>query len=197
MANLVPKLDLSGVTNKAEVQASLVSWNWDFSLVKVEAPEEFSTVGNYISPRRKLNAETGDLHRTARRLGALFENISPDTPDLLRAYGTRVSEICSENSKAHDKAKYGIFAEWVGPDAASIWAAATSGNNAIAIHLLACMIAEMYDSHPQAVALWTELVLKRKEQLKIKIQDMSADSVKRGAKMMAQLQDISRADLSA
>ncbi|KAI0881530.1 uncharacterized protein GGS22DRAFT_196460 [Annulohypoxylon maeteangense] len=197
MANLVTKVDLSAVKNKAELQASLVSWNWDFSLVKVEAPKEFNAVGNCISPHRKLDAETGDLHRTARRLGALFEGVSPDAPALLRAYGTRVSEICTHNSKANDKQKHGIFTEWYGPDAASIWAAATSGNHAIAVHLLACMIAEIYDSHTQAVALWVELVIKRKEQLEIEIQNVYTDPMKREARMMARLQDISRADLNA
>ncbi|KAI0416558.1 hypothetical protein F5X98DRAFT_179954 [Xylaria grammica] len=196
MASLIPKLDLSAITNKGEVQASLVAWNWDFSLVKLEAPKEFGEVQNAISSLRKSNAENGDLHKTARRLGALFEGASPDAPHLLRAYGTRVSEICTLKNIEHHKNTHGIFAGWSGLDAASIWAAATSGDHAIAIHLLACMIAEIYDSQSAAVALWTELVHRRKERLAIEIEN-STDQIKREAKMVARLQDISRADLAA
>lgn len=41
------------------------------------------------------NAEDGPLHRTARKLGALFEQILPPIKTLIKAYGVRVSEISS------------------------------------------------------------------------------------------------------
>ncbi|KAI1363674.1 hypothetical protein F5Y08DRAFT_340380 [Xylaria arbuscula] len=196
MASLIPKLDVSAVTNKAELQTSLITLNLDFSLVKQEAPKEFINVQNAISSLRKTNAETGDLHKTARRLGALFEGVAPDAPYLLRAYGTRVSEICSVKKTEQRKMGYGIFAGWSGLDAASIWAAATSGDHAIAVHLLACMVAEICDSQSSAIALWTELVHKRKERLKLEIENSTAE-ITNEVKRIVMSQDISRADLEA
>lgn len=61
--------------------------NIDFTLLKVTAPVEFSALGATISRKRKVEAEEGTLHKTARRLGALFEGILPPTDDLFRAYG--------------------------------------------------------------------------------------------------------------
>ncbi|KAI2622675.1 hypothetical protein GGS26DRAFT_593966 [Hypomontagnella submonticulosa] len=194
--SLIPKFDLSTVTNKAELHTSILAWNWDFSLVKLEAPKEFNGVGSAISDLRKADAENGDLHRTARRLGALFEGIPPDVPHLLRAYGTRVSEICGmKQIKPQDKAKHGLFSRFAGPDAASIWAAATSGDNAIAVHLLACMIAEMFEQAP-AISLWAQLIAQRKVQLEVDAAD-TTDQIKKDAKLAAKMQNISRQDLAA
>ncbi|KAI0861803.1 hypothetical protein F4860DRAFT_524134 [Xylaria cubensis] len=194
MSELIPKLDLSAVTNKAELQISLLTLNLDFSLLKREAPKEFNGVQNAISSLRKSNAETGDLHKTARRLGALFEGVSPNAPNLLRAYGTRVSEICT--LKNIEQNSHGFFAGWSGLDAASIWAAATSGDHAIAVHLLACMIAEICDSQSSAVGLWTELVHRRKGCLKIEIEN-STEEITNQRKSIIMSQDITRADLRA
>lgn len=49
-------------------------------------------------------------------------------------------------------------------DATSIWAAATSGTAAIAVHLLACMLARMF-SGPEATSIWVELIEERKKKL--------------------------------
>ncbi len=49
-------------------------------------------------------------------------------------------------------------------DGGSIWAAATSGAGAVAIHLLACMLAKLWSS-PEATSIWEEIVQRRKEQL--------------------------------
>ncbi|KAI0381137.1 hypothetical protein F5Y04DRAFT_255843 [Hypomontagnella monticulosa] len=194
--SLIPKFDLSAITNKAELQASLVAWNWDFSLVKLEAPKEFNGVGSAISDLRKANAENGDLHRTARRLGALFEGIPPEVPNLLRAYGMRVSEICEmKQITPQDRVKHGLFSRFAGPDATSIWAAATSGDNAIAVHLLACMIAEMFEQ-ASAISLWAQLIAQRKTQLEVEAANMT-DQIKREAKLAAKMQNISRQDLAA
>jgi hypothetical protein len=74
---------------------------------------------------------------TARRLGALFKDIVPSVPLLIKSYGRRVSEISQvESANPQGSKKYGTFAEFIGADATIIWAAATSGNEAIAMHLL-------------------------------------------------------------
>jgi hypothetical protein len=76
----------------------LVNINLDFSIVKTSAPKEYQGLGNALSRSRRENAEEGPLHRTARRLGALFEQIIPSMPDLAKAYGERVSEIASDST---------------------------------------------------------------------------------------------------
>lgn len=65
----------------------------------------------------------------------------PYTPRLVNAHGTRVSEIAkSPFANPRATSSDGIFADYTGADGTSIWAAATSGNSAIAVHLLACML---------------------------------------------------------
>jgi hypothetical protein len=97
----------------SQIQASLVSaqnqntlalanFNLDFSLVKVSAAEEYQGLGTALSQRRRENAEEGPLHRTARKLGALFEQVIPQIYELSEAYGRRVSEIV-EHSNAESK----------------------------------------------------------------------------------------------
>jgi len=58
-----------------------------------------------------------------------------------------------------------MFSEWVGIDATSIWAAATSGPAAITVHLLACILARLF-TVSEATSIWFELVERRQEQLK-------------------------------
>jgi hypothetical protein len=57
-----------------------------------------------------------------------------------------------------------VFQDWAGGDATTLWAAATSGKGAIAVHLLACMLARLF-SPAEATALWEELIASRKKQL--------------------------------
>jgi len=118
-----------------------------------------------LSEKRKVAAESGSSHVTARKLGALFESLLPDTPLLIDRYGTRASEITqlSEKEKASSPI-YGMFANQAGVDATSIWAAATSGSASIAVFLLACMLARMF-ARPEATAIWAELVEERKKEL--------------------------------
>ena len=61
---------------------------------------------------------------------------------------------------------YGMFADQAGVDATSIWAAATSGSAAVAVHLLACMLARMFTSS-EATSIWAELVAERKKTLAV------------------------------
>ncbi|KAI8631558.1 hypothetical protein F5Y19DRAFT_473230 [Xylariaceae sp. FL1651] len=125
-----------------ELTVAAANFNLDFSLMKVEAPKEFHGVRDALSKSRRNNAEDGMAHITARKLGALFESIIPPVRCLIEVYGKRVSDISSAlGVDASKRPVYGMFANQAGFDGTSIWAAATSGNGAIAVHLLACMLA--------------------------------------------------------
>jgi hypothetical protein len=92
----------------------------------------------------------------------------PEIPNLIEAYGTRVSEICAtldRNAKTPDA---GIFTAQAGPDGTTIWAGATSGSAALAVHLLACLLAPIWKSH-EATSLWVELVERRKQEIKVQV----------------------------
>ena len=77
---------------------ALANFNIDFSLIKVSASEEYQVLGTALSQRRRENAEEGPLHRTARKLGALFEEVIPPIAELSEAYGKRVSEIVEHST---------------------------------------------------------------------------------------------------
>ncbi|KAL8723732.1 MAG: hypothetical protein Q9225_000027 [Loekoesia sp. 1 TL-2023] len=155
----------SGVTNIAEVAPSLVHLNFNFALHQVESPVEFQGVGKALSSIRRTNAEEGQSHVTARILGALFVSLTPKTPKLFSVYGLRASEI-SQSPKINpsQNKQYGFFSSRVGADATTIWAGATSGPGAIAVHLLACMLARMWDPS-EAISIWTEIVKQRSESI--------------------------------
>lgn len=136
-----------------ELTVAAANFNIDFSLMKVEAPKEFHGVRDALSKNRRNAAEEGQPHVTARRLGALFEAIVPPIPHLIQAYGNRVSAISSRTTTKSQKFPTSeIFAAHAGPDATSIWAAATSGRGALAVHLLACMLARIWKG-PEAISL--------------------------------------------
>jgi hypothetical protein len=82
---------LASATNEVTVAAANI--NFDFALVKCEAPQEYQPLGHALSTRRKEEAEGGSLHITARRLGALFDGLCPNVPGLVSAFGTRATEI--------------------------------------------------------------------------------------------------------
>ncbi|KAL4743798.1 hypothetical protein BDV11DRAFT_201663 [Aspergillus similis] len=145
-----------------EATATLVNFNLDFSLFKIEAPKEFSPVGDALSSIRRESAESGVVHTTARKLGALFDPLLPDTPQLIKAYGSRASEIAIKSKIENRNTNYGVFESQVGVDATSIWASATSGPAAIKVHLLACILARIWESG-EATAIWDEIVSIQKQ----------------------------------
>ncbi|KAL9607957.1 MAG: hypothetical protein Q9167_007180 [Letrouitia subvulpina] len=161
MANL-SRFHASAISGIQETQIALASVNFDFSLFKVETPTEYQGLGRRLSRRRREAAEQGSEHIIARKLGALFAHDIPDTPNLFRAYGLRATEIAdlSPQGSTDD----GAFQDWTGADATSIWAAATSGREAIAMHLLACMLARVW-SASEATSIWDEIVEVRKKEL--------------------------------
>ena len=155
----ISRISASALTLHNEAQASLASVNFDFALLKFEAPAEYAAVGGSLTRIRKQNAEDGSIHIIARRLAALFGSVLPPTPNLFRAYGLRVSEITNSpiNNPKGTTTAHGPFADYIGADATSIWAAATSGKGALALHLLACLLARVWPAN-EAVSIWMQLV---------------------------------------
>jgi hypothetical protein len=168
MADLtLGKIQAALVSASNEVALAAANFNLDFTLVKFEAPKEFQPVKSILTPSRRKEAEAGPTHVIARRLAALFEGVNVSTPDLLKAYGTRVSEISLEaSSRATAGCRSSIFSEYLGIDATSIWAAATSSETggSVQVHLLACLIARMWNP-AEAVSIWDEIVACRRREI--------------------------------
>ncbi|KAK7960783.1 hypothetical protein PG988_011997 [Apiospora saccharicola] len=113
-----------------ELTVAAANFNIDFTLMKFEAPAEYQAIGNLLTPSRVREAENGPIHVTVRKLGALSDGVCPDTPNLIKAYGIRASEITQEVSDA-DSGSAGHSLNWIrkefgGIDATSIWAVSTS-----------------------------------------------------------------------
>lgn len=182
---------LTSVSN--EVTLAVAQFNMDFTLMKVEAPQEYQGLGSALSPSRREQAEVGLTHTTARKLGALFEHIIPDTPRLYRAYGQRSSDIAMSDSAHGTISRTGPFSAHEGLDGTSIWAAATSGKRAIAMHLLGCMLSKIWKG-PEAISVWVELVARRKSEI---LACLDEGSMQTTASLMAARQEITRANLAA
>ncbi|KAK4116767.1 hypothetical protein N656DRAFT_765665 [Canariomyces notabilis] len=180
-----------------ENNISLANLNFDFSLVTVQVPPEYTGLGSALTVRRRENAENGAAHRTARRLGALFESVIPNTPRLLAVYGQRASEIVASpgvnpppNAKQH-----GPFADYVGAEATSIWAAATSGSSSIAVHLLACLLARAFDDPAVATSVLAELVVERQREVEKMVNSSFSLSAAQFAAVNAASQQFQREEL--
>ena len=91
----IPQVSASLMSATNQNTVGLANFNVDFSIVKITPSEEYAGLGISLSQRRRENAEEGPLHRIARKLGLLFEQIVPPIPDLIKAYGIRASEIAS------------------------------------------------------------------------------------------------------
>ncbi|ETS80640.1 hypothetical protein PFICI_08169 [Pestalotiopsis fici W106-1] len=188
---------LASATNEVTVAAANI--NFDFCLVKYDAPKEYQPIGALLSTQRKQDAESGSSHVTARRLAALLNGICPDTPNLLKAYGQRVSEI-SKTASSQESTDFAnsMFAPYSGIDATSIWAAATSSEpahgSALHVHLLASMLAKIWDP-PEAISIWDELVKERRRVIADQLE--RGDSLPFSLATAAAQQDIPRAQLAA
>ncbi|KAK6536691.1 hypothetical protein TWF281_000912 [Arthrobotrys megalospora] len=169
MTTNISKIQAALASVTQETTLALFNLNLDCSLIKVDAPAEYLPFGNALTKRRRTQAEAGSAHRIARKLGMLFEGIVPQTPELIKAYGTRATDIIEFHrnqlsSKSGGKTDYGPFTDYVGVDGTSIWAAATSSGAAIAMHLLACLLATTFTAE-EAVATWEQIVQTRKEEI--------------------------------
>ena len=165
------QLTTSALSGTLDTTVALANFNFNFTLCKVEAPKEFDGVGAQLSDARRQDAEFGPSHITARKLGALFEGLIPPTPSLIRAYGVRASEI-SKSIPRGDDISHGFFTSRIDADTTSIWAAAPSGKAALATHLLACMLARIWEG-PEATAIWVEITSKRKAEIIDKFEESS------------------------
>ncbi|KAA6406556.1 MAG: hypothetical protein FRX48_09611 [Lasallia pustulata] len=191
--SIIGKLTTSAASGTVEIAPALANFNFDFALFKIEAPKEFEGVGAALSTFRRREAENGMSHITARKLGALFEQLLPPVPELIKAYGQRASEISQSSSiDSRTRSTYGVFASRVGTDATSLWAAATSGQAAIAVHLLACMLAKMWEGS-EATSIWVEIVKRRKEEV---IAGFERDNFANMATFAAARQDLTRTQMA-
>ncbi|KAI4164609.1 MAG: hypothetical protein LQ342_001923 [Letrouitia transgressa] len=185
---------LPGIANASlEVAPALAKLNFDFTLYKVEAPKEYEGVGSALTSFRREQAESGIPHTTARKLGALFETCLPSIPELTRAYGRRASEISESSSISPEgSGSFGVFASRVGADATSLWAAATSGSGAIAVHLLACLLARIWEGS-EATSIWVEIVKCRKDEV---ISHFNQSDVGHLVTLSAAKQELTRSQLA-
>jgi hypothetical protein len=176
-----------------ENYAALANVKFDFSLVKMEAPFEFNGIASALSSKRKVEAEEGPAHKTARRLGALFEDLVPSTPKLISACGLRMSEIIN-TSGVNDVGtnKHGPFEPYVGADGTTLWAAATSGIPAIAVYLLGCLLTRAWDAKT-ATSIWVQLVAARQDRIKQEVQNNRSTFT---SSVVGACQDITRKDLA-
>jgi hypothetical protein len=164
----IQRVAASAVHAVAEANFSLLQANVDFALVKYEIPAELLPLGERLSKQRRQVAEKGSFNIFARRLGFLFEEILPSVPALLKAYGTRASEIACEVDAAQNAPRSivdGIFGPHLGVDSTSIWAAANIGTSALLMHLLACMLARIWSAQ-EATAIWAEIIDNRRQKIK-------------------------------
>ena len=104
----INKFAASAVSAVNENTVALANFNVDFSLIKIDAPIEYHGLRSVLSRRRTENAEQGQIHRTARRLGALFEQLLPPIQKLAEVYGRRVSEIAESDEMRKQVVHRGI-----------------------------------------------------------------------------------------
>ena len=189
----VAKIAASVLSATNDNTLALGSLKFDFSIIKYEAPAEFSGLGAALSSRRRTDAEDGPHHKTARRLAALFEQLIPSTPKLITAYGLRSSEIIqTPGVNPKGSSKHGPFESFVGADGTAMWAAATSGVPALGVYLLACLLARAWDAK-EAISIWVELVEHRRRDIEEAFRSNHAVSE---SSLNSVRQDLSREDLA-
>lgn len=167
----IGKLAGSLVSATNENTLALLNVKVDFSVFRRDPPREYAPVGLALTDARKQEAENGSLHATACKLGFLFYELLPDTPKIIKAYGTRISEILSRPDISPEGTENdGPFRAFVGADCTSIWAAATCGPASVSVLLLACMLSRAWDTKA-ATSIWVELVEERRRQIETQIRD--------------------------
>ncbi|KAI0399439.1 hypothetical protein F4802DRAFT_602967 [Xylaria palmicola] len=191
------QFNASVATFRPEATNALVHVNFDFSVFTkkvVDPPSEYAGVGQHLAMTRRQEAQHGTRHGIARRLGALFKDsvLLPSTPELIKSYGRRASEISrTATANPQGNESHGAFVNMIGADATTLWAAATSGWPAIQCHLLACMLARIWEP-PEATSIWVEIIAQRKHILESKL---SEEGELEHDVLLAAGNDISRSDL--
>ncbi|KAK8103520.1 uncharacterized protein PG998_010553 [Apiospora kogelbergensis] len=161
----VGKLQGAFASFSSENTAALININLDFSVYRCNPSPEFLPIGPALTVRRREEAESGQIHKTVCTLGFLFREILPDTAAVFRAYGQRASEIMTQPGiNPQGAASDGAFQPYIGADGTSLWAAATSSDASIAVHLLACVLARAFNAK-DATSIWVELISERKKEI--------------------------------
>ncbi|KAJ2998734.1 hypothetical protein NUW58_g229 [Xylaria curta] len=195
--SLFGNFNASAAAFRPEATNALVNVNLEFNIFTkrfVDPPPEYAGVGQHLTTTRRREAQDGTRHGVARLLGTLFKDSSllPSTPELIKAYGSRASEISrtiTANPRGNES--HGAFADMIGADATTLWAAATSGRSAIQCHLLACLLARIWEP-PEATSIWVEIIAKRKRTLQDKL---AKEGELEQEVLLAVASDISRSDL--
>ncbi|RXG43237.1 hypothetical protein VDGE_07395 [Verticillium dahliae] len=142
----IGKISFSGASFTNENTVALLHLNVDVCFCRCDPLPEFVPVGSALTVKRRVEAESESIHRTTVKLGFLFNEVIPDTPNLVKAYGKRVSEILAlPKVKPQGTEEDEPFRPFIGADCTSVWAAATLGTSSIGVLLLACMLADAWD----------------------------------------------------
>ncbi|KAK6855337.1 hypothetical protein PG995_008869 [Apiospora arundinis] len=161
----IGKIQAALASMSNENTAALININLDFSVYRCNPSPEFLPIGPALTTQRREEAESGPIHKTVCTLGFLFRDILPDTKAVFKAYGRRASKIMTQaDINPQGVASDGPFRSYIGADGTSIWAAATSSDASIAVHLLACVLARAFPAK-DATSIWVELVNERKKQI--------------------------------
>ncbi|CRK25823.1 hypothetical protein BN1723_013709 [Verticillium longisporum] len=133
----IGKISFSGASFTSENTVALLHLNVDVCFWRCDPSPEFVPVGSALTVKRRVEAESRSIHRTACKLGFLFNEVIPDTPNLVKAYGKRVSEILAlPKVKPQGTEEDEPFRPFIGADCTSIWDAATSGSPSISVELI-------------------------------------------------------------
>ncbi|CAG9983384.1 unnamed protein product [Clonostachys byssicola] len=180
---------------RAEATNALVNVNLEINFSKfVKPPPEYDAIGQNLARSRRDEAQNGARHILARKLGLLFKNHAalPLTPNLIKAYGERASEIArSSTANPRGQSSHGPFAEIIGADATTLWAAATSGRRSLQCHLLACFLARMWEP-TEATSIWVEMISRRRKELQ---EQLEADGELDNEVLLAAISDYVRSDI--
>lgn len=142
----INKLMLSATNFQVEISPAIANLNFDFSLYKVQPPLKFEDVRSALSSLQRDVAEDERPHITTRKLGTLFGVLLASILQFIKAYGNRISEIFHASSITQQcQNTNGAFARRADADVTSLWVAATLGKKTIAIYLLACMLAKIWE----------------------------------------------------
>lgn len=180
---------------RAEATNALVNVNLEINFSKfVKPPPEYDAIGQNLARSRRDEAQNGARHILARKLGLLSKNHAalPPTPNLIKAYGERASEIArSSTANPRGQPSHGPFSEIIGADATTLWAAATSGRRSLQCHLWACFLARMWES-TEATSIWVEIISRRRKELR---EQLEADGELDNEVLLAATSDYVRSDI--
>ncbi|RSL44322.1 hypothetical protein CEP54_014730 [Fusarium duplospermum] len=158
--------------------------SWLKAAVGAAAKKETAAAANldFAPFLPKVNAQINDENRrisqreyhqnyeTARKLAALFQDLWPDTPNLIRTYRHRVLEIykLAKDDTPEPYLPESTFSSLVGLDTFRISASPTVPESlhkgVVQMHLLACFLAHACHTSG-AIFTWYKLIEQRRQQI--------------------------------